>query len=349
MTNRDRDIGLYLGLVGPWAWALLGLYAAVFIPLALVAALPSVGWVVTLGSLALILGAAVLMVRPSRTPLSWSYLVTIGALCWGAVAIMLANLPVSNADSLLAWQLGAINFVLFAIELRGRIVGAWAGMAALVATVMAWSITATGDPWLGIRLTYGQAVSLAAGTVFATGLQRTARHIFAQQDAERVRAAEEAARSAGDAHRAAELAEVRALAGPLLQGIAAREEVDPRDAVWLEAALRDRIRGNGLAIDPLASALRRARERGIDALLLDDLGEVALDPAVAVELAGWAAERVDAMGGSRITIRIAPVAQGALLSIADGDGIVDEWTVPVAGSSSSTSSARRTDSGAVAT
>lgn len=327
--RRDRDVGVLLGLVGPWAWVFLALYAVVFTTLALVDGVPNVGAPVTLGALVLVMGAAALLAAPAATPVPMPRLIAIGVLAWGSIAVMLIDLPVRRSDPLSSWELVAVNFVLFVLELRGRIVAAWTLMGIVMLTVVGWSLIHSGQPWLGIALTYGQAVSLAAGTVFAIGLQRTARSIFAQQDAERFRAAEEAARSAGDAHRSAELAEVRRLAGPLLARIVAGGPVDPGEAVGLEAALRDRIRGRSLAIEPLVGALGRARGRGINALLLDDLGDAAIATEVARDLAAWAAAYVDAARGTHITVRLAVAPDGAVVSIADADGVVGERTAPL--------------------
>lgn len=328
MTAPQRDVGRFLGIVGRWAWALFALYIAVFTLIAVVVGVPRVGLPVTAASLGLVVAAALLVASPSPTPLPWGRLVAIAALCLAGVVAMVLDLPTRlGYESLVTWQLAAVNFLLFVIELRGRIVEAWILLAAIVAVVTVWSIVQTGEPWLGLQLTYGQAVSLAAGTIFAIGLQRTVRQIFAQEDAERARASVEAARRAGDAHRAAELADVRALAGPLLLRIARGEAVDRRAALSLEAALRDRIRGRGLALEPLVSALARARDREIDALLLDDLGDAALGTQQAAAVARWCAERIERMPGPRVTIRLAPAPGGAVVSIADADGVVGELAV----------------------
>jgi hypothetical protein len=326
----SRDVGRFLGIVGPWAWVLFALYAAVFGLIAVVAGIPRAGLPVTAASLALILAAAFLVASPSPTPMPLPRLLAIAALCVAGVLVMLLHLPTRfGYESLVTWQLVAVNFLLFVIELRARIAEAWLLLSVIVVMVATWSVVRTGEPWLGLRLTYGQAVSLAAGTIFAIGLRRTVRQIFAQEDAERARAGVEAARRAGDAHRAAELADVRALAGPLLRRIARGEAVDRREALSLEAALRDRIRGRGLAVEPLVSALARARDRDIDALLLDDLGDAVLSPDQAAAVAGWCAVRLDRMSGPRVTIRLAPGPRGAVVSIADADGIVGELAVPV--------------------
>lgn len=344
-SARPHDVGRFLGIVGPWAWVLFALYVAVFTLIAIVVGIPGAGVPVTVVSLALIVAAALLVASPSPTPMLWGRLLVIAALCLAGVVVMLLDLPTRlGYESLLTWQLAAVNFLLFVIELRARIVEAWGLLVVIVAVVATWSVLRTGEPWLGLQLTYGQGVSLAAGTIFAIGLRRTVRQIFAQEDAERMRAGVEAARRAGDAHRAAELAEVRALAGPLLRRIARGEAVDRREALSLEAALRDRIRGRALAIEPLVSALARARARDVDALLLDDLGDAALGTEAAARVARWCAERVDRMPGPRITIRLAPADGGAVVSIADADGIAGELAVPVDGGSPgtpATSSARR--------
>jgi len=337
-----RDIGQYLGVVGRWAWVLFGVYVAVYALIAILAGAPTAGIPVTAASLGCVVLAALLIASPSPTPLPGPRLIGIGALTLAAILIMYVDLP-AHLDplQLVTWQLGAVNFLLFVLELRGRIVAAWVLMAAIIAISAVWSILRTGSPVHGFVLGYGQAVSLVAGTIFAIGLHRTARLIFAQEDAERARAAAESSLRAGDAHRATELAEVRALAGPLLQRIASQAGADPREALTLEAALRDRIRGRALAVEPLTSALRLARARGADVLLLDDLGDAALDAERTAGVARWCAARLDAIESPRVTIRIAAVEDGALVSIADADGIVGEMAVPVDTGAGSTSAAGR--------
>ncbi|MGN6325917.1 hypothetical protein [Pseudolysinimonas sp.] len=345
--HPDRDIGLYLGVVGRWAWVLFGVYCAVYLAMAVIGGAPTAGAPVTAVSLGCVILGALLIASPSPTPLPWWRVGAIGILGIGAVLVMYSDLPTRLEPlQVVTWQLGAVNFILFVLELRGRILAAWVITTAVLAISVGWSLLRTGAPWLGVNLSYGQAVSLVAGTIFAIGLQRAARLIFAQQDAERARAAEEAALKAGDEHRAAELADVRSLAGPLLQRIAAGEDADPTEALALEAALRDRIRGRALAVEPLLSALERARARGVDALLLDDLGDRPLSARQSAEVAHWCAERLEVLAGPRATIRIAPGEGGPVVSIADADGIVGEHEVGSRDQPGSADAARRDPRGA---
>ena len=118
-----RDIGQYLGLVGRWAWVLFALYALVYLVIAVVEGAPAAGAPVTVGSLAGVLGAALLIAGPSPTPLPRRRLLGISALCVGSVVLMLLTLPTQlGYQSLAPWQLGAVNFILFVLELRARIV-----------------------------------------------------------------------------------------------------------------------------------------------------------------------------------------------------------------------------------
>jgi hypothetical protein len=323
IVNDDRDIGRYLGLVGPWAWLLFGFYVLVFTTIALLGGAPTAGLPVTLASLVSVIVAALLVTSPAPTPLPVGRLVLIAVAAVGSVVIMTLTLPHGLPGELVVWQLSAVNFVLFVVELRGRIASAWGILVVVAAIMIGWSLITTGSPANGVRLTYGQAIALVAGTIFAIGLWRTTRLIFAQQDAERARAGQEAARHAGDAQRTAELAHIRALAEPTLRAIAAGTADDRRAALNLEAALRDRIRGRALAIEPLAEILRRRRAEGDDILLLDDTDE-ALPDEIASAAAAWCAERLEETRGGRMTVRVAPGGEGWTVSIADDATVVAE-------------------------
>jgi hypothetical protein len=322
-VSDDRDIGRYLGLVGPWAWLLFAVYLAVFATIAVLGGAPVAGLPVTAVSFLCVAVAAFLVTSPAPTPLPVWRLVLVAAAVLASVVVMTLALPPRLPGELVVWQLSAVNFVLFVIELRGRIASAWAILVAIAAVVVGWSVVTMGSPADGIQLVYGQAIALVAGTIFAIGLWRTTRLIFAQQDAERDRAGQEAARIAGDAQRVAELAQIRALAEPTLRAIADGASDDRRAALNLEAALRDRIRGRALAVEPLVGVLRRRRAEGNDILLLDDTDE-ALPDDVAVAAAAWCAEQLEGTCGGRMTVRIAPGGDGWRVSIADDATVVAE-------------------------
>jgi len=219
-----------------------------------------------------------------------------------------------------AWDLGAVNFLFFGLALRQRVVAAWVGSAAVLLTVAAWSTAVTGSPLYGLGFSYGQPISLLAGTIFAVALHRTAKRIIEFRMAERERAGAAARDSATSRERDRELQHVRAVAEPTLRELASGGMPDPMEVSALEAALRDLIRGRSLATEPLADALRRARLRGVDIVVLDDSGEAHLPEEGLADALRWCAAEVERFRSGSVTIRLA-ISQGdALITIVNDDG-----------------------------
>jgi len=79
--------------------------------------------------------------------------------------------------------------------------------------------------------------------------------------------------------------------------------------------LRDEIRGARLAVEPLASAVRAARGRGIDVVLLDDADAVTL----AWSDLEWAADVIADIDGDRITVRLSGDLPTITIATSDGD------------------------------
>ncbi|MGN6444048.1 hypothetical protein [Amnibacterium sp.] len=296
MTGRRApvppDVGTELGLVGRGAWILGGCYAVVYSVVVLF-------FVGTAGSspaglidLALVVVAAALLASPSPTPLPrWRTIAILAISIW-AVWTMTWHLPIDRPPGLDAWELGAVNFLLFGLALRARIVSAWIGSALTGCTVLVWSTVATGSPVFGLGFVYGQPVALIAGTIFAVALHRTAARISETRADEQARAAREAHDRSSATAVDAELEQVREQAVPTLQAIARGDAVDPIAVRLLEAELRDSIRGRALVREPLVSVVRDLRARGVDVLLVDDTGEEPPPPWQLAQLVSRAAARL---------------------------------------------------------
>jgi hypothetical protein len=286
---------------------MLGLYAVVTVFLALVFSRPTAPTAAGIAAIAGVLIAAVLLVSPSVTPLPrWRTVAVILIVVCAVIAVTLQQPFHDRPPGQAAWELGCGNFLLFGMALRGRVVAAWIGELATIAVVCIWSVAVTGSPLYGLSFTYGQPVSLIAGTVFAVALHRTARSIIAFRASERERAGNEAREAAVSEVRDADLQFVRKLAEPSLRQIAAGEAIDRDKVRTLEAALRDLIRGRSLAIEPLVGALRSARERGVDIVVLDDLGEHRVSDESLAQAVRWCAAQILDSAASSITLRVAP-------------------------------------------
>ncbi|MFT4229940.1 MAG: hypothetical protein QM602_06600 [Microbacterium sp.] len=319
----DDDIGHYLGFFGPVPGLLLALYTVYLGYSALV--LGGATSPLSLAALAAVFGALLLVVVPSATPLRAWRTVTILVVIVFVTAAVSWQLPADLDDlGYLTWEYNPCDLLMFCLAIRGRIASAWIGQLAMQVVVAAWSVTATGSPVHGLLTSYTQAFPLIACSVFAFGLHNTARQIVAHRTAERARAEQEARDETADAALENELRAVRRLATPTLELIAAGGTPDPVGVRSLEAALRDRIRSPNLVIDPLVSALERARARGADVLVLDDIDDGPLTEGQWTTAATWAAERVDAARGDRMTLRTAR-SGGQVLVTLTVDGSAPVW------------------------
>jgi hypothetical protein len=286
---------------------MLALYGAVTVSLAALFGQPTISTPSGAAVVIALLAGGLLLVSPSPTPLSPWRAVVVVVIVIGAVVAITAQQPFHDRPpGEAAWELGSSNFLLFALALRGRLLLAWIGELAMITAVGVWSVVVTGSPLYGVSFTYGQPVSLIAGTVFAIALHRTARRIIEFRIAEQQRATAEARDAETSGSQDAELHLVRTLAEPTLRSIGALQAPERAGVRTLEAALRDLIRGRTLAVEPLVSVLRSARERGIDIIVLDDLGESRLPEGELSRALEWCARLIADCPASSITIRIAP-------------------------------------------
>lgn len=301
-ADRPDDIGRYLGFYGPAPWILLGLFVVSYTYVAFTAGARTA---LDVTALAMTFFAATLLAAPAPTPLPVWRTVAVVALIPTALAVSLTH-PIVDPTGYGVWSLRTGIILMYWLALRARYLAAWIAEGASLAVACGWSIITTGNPLLGLRISYGGILTLLAVTLFARALHATARRIIAHRDAERERADHEARAAAADFDAETELRVVRDIAQPTLERIAAEERPDPVIVGGLEAALRDLIRGRNLAVEPLVTMLRTVRASGTDVLLLDDLADHDLTDAKRTAIAKWATAH---LSGSRsttsVTIRVA--------------------------------------------
>lgn len=324
----EQDIGRQLRLIGSGAWAIFALYGAVIVALTYVFDRPTRSAVTDIVAIMTLLAAALLIVSPSRTPLPTWRVAAVLVLTLTAVMVLTVREPFNDdlRDSA-AWYQAAANFLFFGLALRARVVSAWIGEVLMIAFVCLWSTIISGSPLYGISISYGQPISLAAGTVFAVALHQTARRINEFRTAEAQRAALEAREAAQNAAVEGQLRVVRELAGPTLLQIAGGKKPDQEDARTLEAALRDLIRGRALAIEPLSTALREARRRGVDIVVLDDSVDLELSTDGLRKAVAGCAQLLTTVNTGSITIRLASAPSGGILTVVNEDEVSQEWLI----------------------
>jgi hypothetical protein len=285
--------------------------------IALLAGGPAMRDGVGMATLVLLACAAGLAVLSRIDPLDLWRVGTIIGLVVVSTLLMLEQLRTSGPGGYLNWNYNAGNFILFAVAMRGRIGWAWIGLAIVVAITMTWSLIATHGLWQGFYLVYGEVGALLAGTFFAVVLRTAATRVTTLQAVRRQRVGEEHLRAETERERAAQLALVRQRVIPVLTTIASGDvsSAQRQEHRLLEAVLRDEIRGARLTVEPLASAVRAARARGIDVVLLDDADEVTL----AWSDLEWASDVIADIDRDRITVRLSGDLPVITIATDDGD------------------------------
>ena len=193
--------------------------------------------------------------------------------------------------------------------LRRRAGAGWASALAGYTGAAIIGLIAGDTPGEWLVLLLRQTAVLVAIQVFAILLGRTWREVAVLREEERARMTAIKLREASVKRRWVDAERIRSLATPTLQRIAAGEESPElrREAMLLEGALRDMLRGRRLAAGAVPTAAREARARGVDVVLLDDLGDEAgpLPYAVLSTVQEWAAERLSNTAPPQATVRLA--------------------------------------------
>lgn len=321
MTATEPDVGRLIGLTGPGAWVLAGLFAVTYTTLAIMSGGAALATVPGAAALVLVVAAAVALVVPGPYPLPLPLtLAVLAVVAFATVAICWQLWPY-GWPGWASWNFGACTFLMFMVALRGRVVWATAGLVLMALLTMHWTWASTGDAWHGLDLTYRQLVTFGAGAFFASWLRRTARRIVAFQEAEQRRVAADVTRRAADGERARQLDRVRRLAGAALAEIAAGSVSTDRrhEHALVEATLRDGIRGRALAEHPLAEEVLAARRRGVAVSLLDDLRADSLAGDELAAARAWAADRLADVPSGEVTIRLAGSPSRPTLTFTAGE------------------------------
>lgn len=259
--------------------------------------------------------AAIWVTKAGIDPLPRLRTAGILALCALTTGMLVVQISAVDTPPFAHWHLGAVTLVLVMIVARGRPWWAWSAYAGLFLATIGWALFNGLTMLDGVALVIRHAGTLLAGTLFLIGLRRTARALADVNRSRTRQAAIEATEVAALEEREAELARVNALARPTLVRLAQEHALDAEEraeCLLVEATLRDAIRGRGLFIDPVIGAARAARARGVEVMLLDDSGDLPLDPVTDASraeppaIARAIAEQLLSVESGRFTARLLP-------------------------------------------
>jgi hypothetical protein len=300
----------------PKAWIIIVLFIAVHALLAFgdpasVSNLP-----MTVGAFVCMSLAVIVVTFPSAQSIPRAAAACALVLC-GAAATLEYTQPWPATPSPFAhWHLGAITIVLVVLAVRGRVSAAWAAYAGLLGGTIVWAVLhglTVGD---GVGLIIRHAGTLLAGSLFALGRRRTGTSLVAVNQTRTAQAFRQAEAIAAIEEHESQLARVNAMARPLLERLASTHELtdaERAECLQVEASLRDAMRGRSLFVEPVITAARAARARGVEVALLDDRGD-ATDAEVAA-VAAIVASELDSTTSGRFTARVLPQGREELATI----------------------------------
>ncbi|KGJ79660.1 hypothetical protein GY21_04335 [Cryobacterium roopkundense] len=324
LPARDRrgtlSLSGTLGLSTPLALAVLVLFVAVHALLAFAdsesLARQPLGIPLDLLALVAVSAAALWITLPAKDPFPPSRTFGILVLCSVTAGLMYLQISPLDARPFAHWHLGAVTLVLVVLVARGRTGWAWVGYAALAAATVAWTL-ANGLALVdGVNLVVRHGGTLLVGTLFAMGMRRSGRTLLVLIRERGERASSEATSGAVVEEREVQLARVNALARPALTRLMSAHELDDAEraeCLLVEGSLRDAIRGRSLFVEPIITATRNARTRGVEVTLLDDSGDN--QPTDVSLFARLVADQLDALSFGRFTLRLLPVARAELATI----------------------------------
>jgi len=203
------------------------------------------------------------------------------AVCGMLPLLVGSQLDGSVDNGYATWYVAAVGTLMTITATRQRPWLAWVGAAVLVVHTVFWA----GPAALGSMGVIGSVVWVAVAVILARALAKAGRdarqYALAEQEATEWQAAQEAHLY----ERQVRLAQTIRLAAPMLRRIIDQggelNDEQRQESRYLEAAVRDEIRGRKLLNDAVRDAVMSARRRGAIVTLLD---EGSIDDIRGVEL-----------------------------------------------------------------
>lgn len=267
-----------------------------------------------------------LMARPwpdDRMPSWGAWLTVIVVGVFNYVALL--AVPASDNPRTSTWSLGFGTLCACGLLLRRHVVAAWSVIAALLISTVVWALQVGTPLMVGLSLLVGQITTLMFWTAMVVWSARVVLKLTLA-DRSRMRAQEEiAVREGTRMQLVASLWEVSRRAAPLIETLASGEKLTDEmrvSARVLEAELRDEIRAASFTGTRVIGAARRARQRGVEVVLLDDSAEASMAPLVFDRFLAQVITTLDSAQGGRVVVRLLPPGSADIGTILSGNGRV---------------------------
>lgn len=204
------------------------------------------------------------------------------------------------------WYPAAIGTLMVITSTRLRHFFAWVGVLALAVHTASWA----GVPALATLGVVGSIVWVAVSHVLSRSLARIGRDAEQFEAAEREAAQWQAAQEAHVFERQFRLRQTNRVALPMLRRIVAQNgeltHEERQECLYLEAAIRDEIRGRRLLNDRVRTGVMKARRRGSIVTLLDEGGIDDLSPVESQRVLDALADAVESSRTDRVIARTVP-------------------------------------------
>ncbi|TDW30670.1 hypothetical protein [Cryobacterium psychrophilum] len=262
------------------------------------------------------------------------------AVCGALPLVVGSQLDGSLNNGYATWYVAAVGTLLTITATRKRPLLAWIGAGVLVVHTVLWA----GPGALGSMGVIGSVVWVAAAALLSRALAKAARDAQQFSRAEREAARWQAAQEAHLDERQVRLRVTNRLALDMLHRIVQRggmlDEEQRQECRYLEAAIRDEIRGRRLLNDAVREQVMLARRRGaivtlLDEGAMDDVGGDELERVLnrlAAAIAGTSADKIivrTAADGSDTAVTVVglrnPNPTHAHFGEDDTDDEVDLW------------------------
>lgn len=215
------------------------------------------------------------------------------------------------------WHVAGIATLMAIIALRQHLVMAWVGVSIMAVQVLTWG----GIEMLFNAGIFGALMLVAAAHAASIILATTSRAVIEFREQALETTAATAARTAARNERQVRVEKALEVALPFLNKIENLEgklsEVEKRQALGLEAQLRDQIRGRHFDSPELLVEISAARERGVEVQVLDDGGLELLEESQRERILSEVATHVSKVETGKLVLR----------SVAD-----EKWVVTVTAS-----------------
>jgi len=260
--------------------------------------------------------AAVFYYRELKMPIALAILVTATSLVIPILVNM--NLKPAALGTPATWYVTAVATILAIAAVRQQRSWAWNGISILTLGLLSWG----GLDALFVSGLGGAIGLVAAAHAISVGLERSARQTSEYLEKAKATQAASAADSAIRLERSERIAATLEGALPMLELVATGNlsSDDRREAAILEAELRDEIRGRMLINSKLKASVRSARSRGVEVVVLDEGGLVAISEPERDSLRDQLATELDNINSGRVTIRSPQLADVRATFVASRKG-----------------------------